>query len=196
MTSASLYFLAIAATALAVSLLFARRDQRRYFDENAPEAKKETTPPLGWDPITSELSARIFNPEDSEFVAAETSQEISDSFRRQRAALALDWLREVRTQVRLLMRAHRRASRGNPSVSPSSELRVGFEFLLFQLTSGILYLVIWLFGPLHAARFVGYSLEWAGQFRKMTENLLPAGNRVAVELLDIEPRVKKRAATP
>jgi hypothetical protein len=194
--SAPLFLLAIAATALAVCLLFVWRDKRRSFLEYAPEAKEETSPPLGWDPIISELSARIFDPEDSEFVAGETSQEMARSFRGQRSALALEWLQVVRNQVNLLMRAHRRASRGNPSIRPSSELRLGFEFLLFRVTSGILYLIIWLVGPLHAARFVGYSLELAAQFREMTKDTLPAGNRVAVELLDIEPRAKSRTASP
>jgi hypothetical protein len=196
MTSASPYFLAIAITALVLCLLFVWRGRRRTFDEGAHGGKEESSLPLGWDPVISELSARIFDSQDSEFVAGEAPQEIARLFRRERAALALEWLLEVRKQVNLLMRAHRRASRGNPSIRPSSELRLGFEFLLFQVTSGILYLAIWLIGPLHAARFVGYSLELAGQFRKMTEEMLPAGHRVAAELLDIDPRIKNRPAAP
>ncbi len=63
-------------------------------------------------------------------------------------------------------------------------MRLGFEFLLFQLTSGILYLVIWTCGSPRAARLVGYSLELAAQLRNVTEDILPAGRQVAVELLE------------
>lgn len=194
--SAHLYFLVIAAIALTVSVLFLWRDTRRSFNENAYATEEETSLPFSWDPISSELSARIFDPEDSDFVTRESSRLIARSFRRQRSALALDWLLAVRKHVNLLMRAHRRAARSNPGLKPAGELRLGFEFLLFQVTSGSLYLVIWLIGPLHAAKLVGYSLELAGQFRKMTEDILPGGTRVAVELLDSEPQAKNRTATP
>ena len=188
--SAQLYFLVIGAIAVAVPVLVLWRERQRGLNENLLEGEEETSPPFGGDPVTSELSARIFDPEDSEFVAGETSRQTARSFRRQRAALALDWLGEVRKEVSLLMRAHRRSARSNPDLTPAGELKLGFEFLLFQVTTGTLYLVIWLIGPLHAARLVGYSLELAGQLRKLSEDILPAGTRVAVELLDIEPQAK------
>jgi hypothetical protein len=193
--SAQLYFLLIGAIALAVSVLVLWRERQRGLNENLLEREEETSLTFSWDPLTSELSARIFDPEDSEFVAGETSRQTARSFRRQRAALALDWLREVRKEISLLMRAHRRAARDNPDLTPADELKLGFEFLLFQVTTGTLYLVIWLIGPLHAARLVGYSLELAGQLRNLSEDMLPAGTRVAAELLDIEPQEKDRTAT-
>ncbi len=193
--SAHLYFLAIAVLALAVSVVFLWRDRRRSFNEYAHETEEETSLPSSWDSPTSQLSSRIFNPEDSDFVTCESSRQFARSFRRERAALALHWLLEVRRHITLLMRAHRRAARSNPDLKPAGELRLGFEFLLFQVTSGGLYLVIWLIGPLHAATLVGYSLELAGQLRKMTEDILPGGTRVAVELLDSEPQTKNRTAS-
>src|SRR6266403_2149954 len=139
---------------------------------------------FGWDPLNSELSARIFDPEDADFVASETSRGDARQFRQERTALALDWLRAVRGQVNQSIRAHVRAVRGNAGLRPADEVRLGFEFLLFQLASGILHLVIWACGPPRAAKLVGYSLELAGQLRKVTEDVLPAGRQVAVELLE------------
>jgi hypothetical protein len=193
--SAHLYFLVIAAIALAVSVLFLWRYKRRSFNENAQRPEEETSPAISWDPLTSRLSARIFDPEDSNFVTRESSRQIGQSFRRQRAALALDWLLEVRENVNLLMEAHRRVARSNPGLKPADELRLGFQFLLFQLTIEILYLVIWIIGPPHAAALIGYSLQLARQLGEMTEAMLPAGSRVAAELLDNEPQVKNRTAT-
>jgi hypothetical protein len=192
--SGQFYLLVIGAIAVAVCVLILWRDRQRSFNENASAREEETSLPVGWDPLTSELSAKMFDREDSDFVASESSRQMARSFRRQRAALALDWLVEVRKYVRLLMRAHRRAARSNPDLKPADELRLGSGFLLFEVTTGILYLVIWAIGPTHAAALVGYSLQLAGQLGKMAEAILPAGSQVAVELLDIEPQVRNRNA--
>lgn len=195
MSAQLFYFLAIVAIALIVSVVFLWRWTRRGFNECAHAAGNETPHPFDWDAITSDLIARIFNPEDSDFVTRESSRQIARSFRRERSALALQWLLGVRRHVSLLMGTHRRAARSNPSLKPSGELRLGFEFLLFQVTSGILYFVIWLIGPLHAATLVGYSLKWAGQLQKMTEDIMPGATRVAADLLGSEPQTKNRTAS-
>lgn len=176
------YFLLAILTILNICLFLSRRGGRRDFDREADGTG--TSVPFGWDPLNSELSARIFDPEDAAFVASETSRRNARKFRQERTVLALDWLRAVRGQVNQLIRAHVRAARGDAGLKPTDEIRLGFEFVLFQLTSGILYLVIWACGPPRAAKFVGYSLELAGQLRKVTEDVLPAGRQVAVELLE------------
>jgi hypothetical protein len=193
--SAQLYFLLIAATGLAVTVAALWRDKRRNFNENTNVAETESAQAIDWDPLTSELSTRIFAAEDSDFVASESSRQFARAFRESRTALALDWLRGIRRQVHLLRRAHLMAARGNPDLRPADELRLGLEFLLFQVTSGILFLIIWVSGPLHAAKLVGYSLELTEQLRKMTDDILPNVSRVAVELMHTEPQGKNRTAS-
>ncbi|SRR6266568_5444061 len=178
------YFLVAAATILGVCLLLSRRARRRDFDREAYGTGQETSVPFGGDPLDSELSARIFDPEDEDFVAGETSPRSARQFRQERIAVALDWLQGVRSQVNQSIRAHVRAARGNAGLKPADEVRLGFEFLLFQLMSGILYLVIWACGPPRAAKLVGYSLELAGQMRKVTDDVLPSGRQVPVEILE------------
>jgi hypothetical protein len=188
--SALAYFLVAAVIVLSVCLLLSRRGGRRDSDRETYGAGQETSLPFGGDSLTSELSARIFDPEDLDFVASEASRQLTRQFRRERTRLALDWLRAVRGQVNQLIWAHVKAARGNSDLKPADEMRLGFEFLLFQLTSGIMYLVIWAFGPPRAAKLVGYSLELAGQLRKVTEDVLPAGRQVAVELMDSKQELK------
>ncbi len=178
------YLLVAAVTILSVCLVLSRRAGRRDFDREAYGTGQEASLPFEWDSLTSELSARIFDPEDSDFVASETSRQLTRQFRQERTTLALDWLRAVRAQVNQLIRSHLKAARGNPDLKPADEIKLGFEFLLFELTSGILYLVIWAYGAPRAAKLVGYSLELAGQLRKVTEDVLPADRQVAVELLE------------
>jgi len=188
-------FLAMGVTALAVSLVFLLLRKRRSFYEYPDAKDQETSIPISWDPLTSELSARIFNPDDSDFVARESSRQVARWFRTKRSSLALDWVLAIRKHVNLLMQTYRRAARNNPDLNPANELSLGFEFLLFHVTSGIFYLVVWLVGPLKAAAFVRYPLGLAGQLRKMTEDILPRGTPVAVELLDNKPEPNNRTAT-
>ncbi|HET8921877.1 MAG TPA: hypothetical protein VFN26_02655 [Candidatus Acidoferrum sp.] len=188
--SAFAYFLMAAVAILGVCLLLSRRAGRRDFDREAYGTGQETFLLFGRDSVDSELSARIFDPEDLDFVAIETSRRNARQFRQERTALALDWLRAVRGQVNQSIRAHVRDARENAGLKPSDEIRLGFEFLLFQLSSGILYLVIWVCGPPRAAKLLGYSLKLAAQLRNVTEDVLPAGRYVGVELMDNkqEPR--------
>ena len=184
------FFLLAVVIVLSACLFLSRRGRRRDFEAEVHGIEPETAGSFGWDPLTSEMSGRIFNREDSDFVASETSRQIKRQFRRARTALGLDWLRAVRGQVNQSMRRHFRASRGNDDLKPADEIKLWFEFLLFQLTSGILYLVIWVCGPARAGELVGYSLGLVAQLQKVTEEALPAGRQVAAELMnrDQEPK--------
>lgn len=191
---AVVFLLLVAVIILSASLFLSRRGRRRDFDGEAYGIEHETTGSFGWDPLTSELSGRIFDREDSDFVATETSQQITRQFRRERTALALQWLRAIRDQVNQLMRAHMRTSRRNDDLKPAAEIRMWFDFLLFQVTSGILYFVIWMCGPARAAELVGYSLGLATQLRKVTQEVLPTGRQVAVELMNRDQEPKNGSA--
>jgi hypothetical protein len=186
----------IAGLGLAVFLVLLRRGTLRGLGEEILGTEEENSLPIPWDSLTSELSGKIFDSEDSEFVHEECSRELERKFRAERTTLALDWLREVQMQVNFLIRRHLRSARADSDLNPADELRLGFEFLLFQVTTGILYLVIWTSGPLHAAKLVGYPMNLANQLREMTKDILPSGAQVAVELLDIDSQVKNRTSTP
>ena len=87
--SAHLYFLVIGTIVLAVSSLLLRRGSRRSFDWESYGTEEETALPFEWDSLTSELCAKIFNPEDSDFVASESSGQFARKFRQERTILAL-----------------------------------------------------------------------------------------------------------
>jgi hypothetical protein len=169
-------------TVLCLCLLLSGRDGR--------DSDQETSAHLEWDSLTLGAGARIFDPEDWDFVGSEASRHFTRQFRKERTALALDWLRAVRSQVNQSIRAHLRAARGNADLKPADEIRLWLDFLRFQATSGILYLMVWTYGPPRAAKLLGYSQELAEKVRQATEDLLPAGHHVAVELIDGKPQGK------
>ena len=147
--TAYLYFLLGAVIVLLIFFLLGRTGLRHGQNRDgcagdAQEFKRDS--------LAAELSARIFSAEDPEFVCSETCASAARAFQQERTALALEWLRGVRTEVNRLFRSHLQAARQNPDLKPALELLLGLHFLTFQLITGILYIVIRVRGPLPAAR--------------------------------------------
>src|SRR5258708_20929707 len=86
------YLLLAVVTILNICLFLSRRGERGEFDREEDGTGHGTSVLFGWDPLNSELSARIFDPEDAYFVASETSRGDARQFRQQRTPLPLDWL--------------------------------------------------------------------------------------------------------
>jgi hypothetical protein len=188
--TAHLYFLLGAVMLLLIVFPLVRAglryEQNRDGCEGDPQEFKR-------DSLATELSARIFSAEDSEFVSSETCASAARAFQQERTTLALEWLRGVRTQVNRLFRSHLQAARQNPDLKPAGELRLGMHFLTFQLTTGILYIVIRMRGPLPAARLVLFSLLLSEKMLKMAKDVLPGtGTAVSVELLGLDSNANDR----
>ena len=103
MSAVIYFFLVLAAMGLAVSLLAVRRGALGRSIANSGRKLREGPRSYSWDPLTAELSRRIFRSEDSDFVGRETPPHFARAFREERTALSLDWLRELRNQVNLSM---------------------------------------------------------------------------------------------
>jgi hypothetical protein len=184
--TASFYILLIGILMLVASVAVVRRSARlrvdaltRWSEQPLSLLKDEDGQFLG-------LGARIFAQEDYEFIVLETSSQFERAFRAERTALALDWLDQVRREVGRLTRAHLRAARGNANLRPADEVKLGFEFLLFRLTIGILYCAVWLRGPLHAARLVGYCVALAEELKRASVEGLPVAGSMAVETASVD----------
>ena len=185
--SIQLYFLITAVMLLFVSFVLLRGGPRRPLDDGAHEEFGQSTPSFKRDSIVAELSARIFSPEDSEFVSG-LCPNLARRFQQERTFLAIEWLRGVRRQVNYLFRSHLRAARKNPDLTPAGELRLGAQFLTFQIATALLYVVIRVRGPLRAARLVVISLRLSEKFVGMAKEIIPiGGTEVAIELLDLDP---------
>ncbi|SRR6266403_3389629 len=184
----ALYLALISAVLLIISILLLTRAVGRA-SEAAVDNEKEVSLGFKEDALALEVSARIFNPEDLNFVATETSGQFAHTFREERTTLALGWLRHVRGQVRQLIRIHRRTVRVNSDLKPLDEFRLFFGFLLFQLMSGMLYCVIWVHGPVEAARVLEWSLQFAGKLRKIAEEAVSVATPVRAEIIKTDPRM-------
>jgi len=136
------------------------------------------------DSLEIELSKRLFCSDDGEFVSRELPSGTGRQFRRARTVLALEWLRNVRLHVNSVFRAHLGAARNNPDLSPRDELRVTVDFVAFHLATTMLYAVIFMFGPLYAARLVYVSLDLFNKLQLTSGDLLPTlGHQVSASTL-------------
>lgn len=188
--TAYLYFPLGAVILLLIFFLSIRAGLRH---EQNRDAYKVDAEEFRRDSLAAELSARIFSAEDSEFVSSKTCASAARAFQQERTTLALEWLRGVRTQVSCLFRSHLQAARQNADLKPAGELRLGMHFLTFQLTTGILYIVIRARGPLPAARLVLLSLLLSEKMLKMAKDVLPStGTAVSVELLGLDSNANDR----
>jgi hypothetical protein len=126
-----------------------------------------------------DLGPMIFASADSDFVVQETSPSFARRFREERTGLALQWLGRIRRHANGLMRVHAKSARANPDLRVKDEIALGFDFLVFQLTIGILYYVVWLRGPFHAARLVGYSMAIGRRFDGLAQEVLSSTSPLA-----------------
>jgi hypothetical protein len=121
------------------------------------------------DHLEPDIGDRIFRPGDVQFVAGKTSQQFARRFRAERTIQALEWLRRVRSRVESLVREHRRTVRVRPDVKTANELMLAFEFLVFEIASGILYCLIVLRGPSGAATALDWCVVSAQRLRRMVQ---------------------------
>lgn len=190
--NAQVYFLITALILLFVSFVLIRGGLRRPADDSSHEDLGQSKLSFKRDSLVAELSARIFSPEDSEFVSG-LCPHLARTFRQERTILAIEWLRGVRSQVNCLFRSHLKAVRQNPDLTPAGELRLGAHFLTFQIATALLYVVIRVRGPLRAARLVIISLELSEKFIGLAKEIIPiGGTEVAIELLDLDPHGNQR----
>jgi hypothetical protein len=193
--SIQVYFLATAVMLLFVSLLVTRSGLRRQGDGEGYEVHGDGETSFKGDSLVAELSARIFCPEDSEFVASQSCANVARTFQLERRLLAMEWLRGVRQQVNRVFRFHLKAARQNPDIAPLGELRLGIDFLAFQLAAALLYAVIRVRGPLGAARLVHVSLGLSEKFLGLAKDIVPLGSTtVGIELLDLDRDTNQRRA--
>jgi hypothetical protein len=179
---------------LVASVLVLRRSARLRMDTQANWSEGHFSTSPEDDALFLGLGTRIFAPEDYELVRLESPRQVYRRFRADRTALALVWLDQVRSGISVLMRAHVRAARGNPNLQPADEVKLGFEFLFFRITIWLLYGAVWLRGPFHAAKLIGYCINLAGELKRMSADALPVVGSMAAEIMNGDSEAKRRPA--
>jgi hypothetical protein len=128
------------------------------------------------------VGERIFALQDWEFVLSQAAPPIRQRFLRERKAMALSWLWQIREGLRQLMLFHKRAVRGSIQLNPAVEVRLAVNFHLFLLVYNLLWLLIWLRGPFLARVVISHAGRFADQFAGLSGGVLA----------DLDPRHLQR----
>ena len=126
------------------------------------------------DALPQKLTDRIFGSEDWDFVSAQGTAGLRRLFLQQRTALALAWIRAVRANAKKLIHTHLTATRTSSRLEPLGELRVGADYLLFVVLCQLIMLAIWLRGPIHLGRLIGYTDALSERLHELIVTVLPA----------------------
>jgi len=179
----SVYLFVTSAALLTASVLLLRRSLLRGVDGGVHWIADSTAFSHKTDSLALEIGERIFDPVDWEIVRREATHPFARRFRDERTFLALGWLRLVRNQVRHLVHDYRRAARADESVKAAEELGMALQFLLFELTTGLLWCLIAIHGPSGAAKLLGWSLDSARNLRRITGEAVPDGFSAAIGIV-------------
>jgi hypothetical protein len=94
------------------------------------------------DPCPPEFVARIFSPDDWEFVSATGSPQLEKLFRRERKVVALAWVHQTSLAVRRIMREHTQAARHSRDLQFVTESKLVLLYAELMLLCGMLFLAI------------------------------------------------------
>ncbi len=119
-----------------------------------------------------DLGERIFALEDWYFVSRNEPSEIQKMFLRERAILAISWLRRTRRRVSLVMRAHVAAVQQIEDLQLAQELKLALSYLVFLVLCDFLIGCIWLRGPIRTRKIVGKTLRTVAWLRGAFEQLM------------------------
>ena len=170
--SAALPFLAIGLLLiiLLIFLLIRSKGSGRSLSESTED--HEALADFQVEPFPQELVGRIFGTEDWNYVSVHESERIQRLFREERKKLAILWLRGTRDQARALMRFHKVHAAKSTGLEPVSEVKLAFDYFLFQLSCEFLAGLIWLYGPTHARRLVGFASGFSDRLRSLAFAIL------------------------
>jgi hypothetical protein len=139
-----------------------------------PAKNEEALTALQTEPVPQELLERIFGAEDWDYICVHEPESIQRLFQDERKRLAISWLRRMRRQVRTLLRFHKVHAAKAAGLEPLSEIKLAFDYCLFQLFCGLLIGLIWLRGPTHARRLVGLASGFSDRLLSLAFAILAA----------------------
>ena len=105
--------------------------------------------------------------------------EIKEMFLRERAILAISWLRRTRARISLVMRAHVAAVGQIDDLHLATELKLALSYLVVLTLCDLLIVWIWLRGPVRTRKMVGRTLRTVAWLRGAFEQLMA---RVSAEI--------------
>lgn len=112
-----------------------------------------------------EVLQRVFSKEDLVFVANFSSAALLRIFRKERKAIAIQWVKQTSTEISQVMREHTRDARNSANLKVAVELQTLWRFTGLRILCGLLVVLM---------KFVDLHMLWqiANRAGKLREKLL------------------------
>jgi len=184
----ALPFLMIGVLLIAVLIFLLIRSRERHCSLSEPTEAWKTLRDFQVEPFPQDLLERIFGTDDWDYVRAHESKRMQVLFRGERKRLAISWLRRSRDQARTLMRFHKVHAAKAVGLEPVSEMKLAFDYILFQSLCTLLAGLIWLRGPMHTRRLVEFASDFSDRLRGLALAIL-ALEHAASDANNFRPRL-------
>jgi len=119
-----------------------------------------------------DLADRIFDSRDWDFVSRYTSLKIRKTFQKERALLAVSWLRRAKAEASLAMQQHRNAARHSKNLELYTETKLVLTHFFFLFLCNCLTTLIWFHGAFATRQMVLHVLHWNVRLHSELEDLL------------------------
>ncbi|MBZ5539112.1 MAG: hypothetical protein LAN61_01190 [Acidobacteriia bacterium] len=114
-------------------------------------------------PCPPEVLERIFDREDSDFIAREHSRGAQELFHRERKRLAYLWLRQTRHEIANVRRYHAEIARKSTDLNPGTEIKIAVDCLLVSGMCWLMAVAIYFLGPIHTRGMARYVSDLSTQ---------------------------------
>jgi hypothetical protein len=109
------------------------------------------------DPCPPEFVARIFSPDDWEFISETKSPQLEKLFRRERKLVALTWVRQTSRAIRRIMREHTQATRQSHDLHFATETKLVLLYAELMFLCALVFLAIQSVGPQRVRGWAVYA---------------------------------------
>jgi hypothetical protein len=113
--------------------------------------------PPDYPPCPGEFVARVFSDQDSRYVLAINSPQLSRLFHRERKQVALAWVRETSAAIQRTMQDHKRVSRMSHDLDAATEFKLLLLYSELIFLCGVLFVAVSAVGPLGLLRLADYA---------------------------------------
>jgi len=150
-----------------IGFLLLRGETRSGSARNRSEER--TTAALRAGPCPPEVLERIFQREDSDFIARQHSRGAQELFCRERKRLAYLWLRQIRHEIAHVRRFHTEIARKSTDLNPGMEIKIAVDCMLVSGMCRLMAGAIYFLGPIHTRGMARYTSDLSAQLWSLAE---------------------------
>jgi hypothetical protein len=127
-------------------------------------------------PCPPEFAARLFAPDDSQFVSSMRSPQLQKLFYTERKAVALLWVQQTSAAIQRTMHEHQQMARASADLEFSTEVKLLLLYAELMCICGLLFVAIQSAGPMGLRRLALYADSQSQHLARVQESLLAAAS--------------------